>query len=321
MKQAVVFVAVIVALLGATPADSKAQRPVFVEGWSSETHPAARFASDSAACVAVGAEIATLTQKDASPEFARCLRNREWIPVRRVVPAPNCVPVALRLIGAATLPDSGKRGAALLEHLGAAASQTIPELEVSHWKDQTIVGSIHRYGWIDLNREGTPYETLAFLRELIDASNIARLGGEWEQLAGTPIVVSFRPRCFPVYRTPAGWREPPTPRRVPVDVTSNQTHFSFQVDKEVVPLMETLQVEYPEALNATKVSGMVEAQFVVDTGGRIELGSFKVLRSTNEVFTAAVRAHLPHMRFLPAQVKGAPVRQLVQQRFEFNAAR
>lgn len=114
----------------------------------------------------------------------------------------------------------------------------------------------------------------------------------------------------------------PKPLNVPAIVNiTNSTHFSFQVDEEVVPFMETIQVAYPEALRVARESGWVEAQFVVNVDGRVEPATFKVLRSTNDLFTAAVRAHLPRMRFSPAKVQSKPVRQLVQQRFEFNIVR
>ena len=59
------------------------------------------------------------------------------------------------------------------------------------------------------------------------------------------------------------------------------------------------------------------AQFVVDTSGRVESGSFKVLKSSHELFTQAVRQALPNMKFLPAEVGGRKVKQLVQQPFQF----
>jgi len=39
---------------------------------------------------------------------------------------------------------------------------------------------------------------------------------------------------------------------------------------------------------------------------------FKVLKSTHDIFTAAVRAVLPNMKFYPAEVGGRKVKQLVQ---------
>lgn len=118
----------------------------------------------------------------------------------------------------------------------------------------------------------------------------------------------------------------PTPARLAaaasgssgVDLTGNQTFFSFQVEREAIPVDSTTQVPYPEALRASSVEGEVDAQFVVDTLGLVEVRSFKVLRSTHDLFSAAVRAHLPRMRFAPADNGSRPVRQLVQQKFIFN---
>jgi protein TonB len=104
----------------------------------------------------------------------------------------------------------------------------------------------------------------------------------------------------------------------PIDLTSNQTYFSFQVEKQVEPISSTQQVAFPEGLRSSGVGGEVAAQFVVDTLGRVESGSFKVLKATNDLFAAAVRSHLPRMRFYPAEVGGRKVRQLVQQAFVFN---
>ena len=63
------------------------------------------------------------------------------------------------------------------------------------------------------------------------------------------------------------------------------------------------------------------AQFVVDTTGRAQPGSFKVLKSTHELFTLAVKNALPQMRFLPAEIGGRKVKQLVQQPFAFAIAK
>jgi protein TonB len=57
---------------------------------------------------------------------------------------------------------------------------------------------------------------------------------------------------------------------------------------------------------------------VVDTSGRADMNTFKVLKSTNDLFSAAVRSALPRMKFFPAEVGGHKVRQLVQQPFTFN---
>ncbi len=104
----------------------------------------------------------------------------------------------------------------------------------------------------------------------------------------------------------------------PVDM--NQPFFEFQVEKPVVPNGGTTP-RYPDILRSAGVEGEVLAQFVVDTSGRVEMGSFKVLRSSHDLFVAAVRQALPGMKFIPAEVGGRHVKQLVQQPFSFGIAK
>ncbi|MGQ0649300.1 MAG: energy transducer TonB [Gemmatimonadaceae bacterium] len=58
-------------------------------------------------------------------------------------------------------------------------------------------------------------------------------------------------------------------------------------------------------------------QFVVDSTGFVLPGSLRVLRSTDSLFTQAVRAGLPNMRFVPPEMNGRKVRQLVQQPYYY----
>ncbi len=103
---------------------------------------------------------------------------------------------------------------------------------------------------------------------------------------------------------------------VPTD--QSQTYFEFQVEKPVVSAPGSSAPRYPEILKSAGVEGEVLAQFVVDTTGRAENGSFKVLKTSHELFALAVKNALPGMRFLPAEVGGRKVKQLVQQPFVFN---
>ena len=84
----------------------------------------------------------------------------------------------------------------------------------------------------------------------------------------------------------------------------------MQAPKSAVP-------RYTEILKSAGVEGEVLASFVVDTTGKAEPGSFKVLHATHELFASAVRSALPNMNFLPAEVGGKKVKQLVQQPFVF----
>ena len=98
----------------------------------------------------------------------------------------------------------------------------------------------------------------------------------------------------------------------------NQTYFEYQVEKPVMAVPGSPTPRYPDILKSAGVEGEVVVAFVVDTTGRADVSSLKILKSTHELFSAAVRTALPTMRFLPAEVGGKKVKQLVQQPFVFN---
>src|SRR5206468_10081747 len=93
---------------------------------------------------------------------------------------------------------------------------------------------------------------------------------------------------------------------------SDQPYFEFQVEKQVAALPDNPRPRYPDMLRSANVEGEVLAQFVVDTTGRADMSQFKVLKSTHDLFTNAVRASLPNMKFYPAEVGGRKVKQLVR---------
>ena len=78
---------------------------------------------------------------------------------------------------------------------------------------------------------------------------------------------------------------------------------------------------YPETLRSAGISGNVRVQFVVDTTGRAELSSVRVVESSHELFTRAVLASLRQARFTPGEVSGQRVRTLVERSFRFDIAR
>jgi TonB family protein len=93
--------------------------------------------------------------------------------------------------------------------------------------------------------------------------------------------------------------------------------FEFQVEKQVETAAGSPQPRYPAALKQANVQGEVLVQFVVDTTGRADMRTFKVLRSSDNGFTQAVRDVLPRMQFNPAELHGVKVRQMVHQPFTF----
>jgi protein TonB len=102
---------------------------------------------------------------------------------------------------------------------------------------------------------------------------------------------------------------------------TDQPYFEFQVEKPVQQIPGSGTPRYPDALRSSGVEGEVQAQFVVNEDGKAESSTFKVLKATNELFSAAVRAALPQMRFYAAEVGGHKVKQLVQQSFQFKLDR
>ena len=77
---------------------------------------------------------------------------------------------------------------------------------------------------------------------------------------------------------------------------------------------------YPPKLSALGKEGRVQATFVVDTTGRVDTVSVRVLESDDPQFSESVRTALGEMRFRPATRAGRAVRQLVEQRFNFRIA-
>jgi protein TonB len=79
--------------------------------------------------------------------------------------------------------------------------------------------------------------------------------------------------------------------------------------------------EYPPALRASGIEGVVAAEFVVDQSGRADVTSLRIISSTNDAFVESIRRALPRMRFRPARIGGRAVAQLVQQQFVFRLDR
>jgi hypothetical protein len=92
----------------------------------------------------------------------------------------------------------------------------------------------------------------------------------------------------------------------------------LEVDTAVARLASSAAPAYPLKLLDKHVQGYVDARYVVDTTGFADTSTFEVLKSTNKEFVDAVRDALPYMRFAPAKIGSAKVRQLVQQQFTFK---
>jgi protein TonB len=101
-------------------------------------------------------------------------------------------------------------------------------------------------------------------------------------------------------------------------VNTQQTYYSFQVEKQTQPVSGNPTPTYPSMLESARVEGEVLVQFVVDTTGHVDMSQFKVLKATNDLFIDAVKRVLPKWRFYPAETGGHKVKQLVQMPLTFK---
>jgi periplasmic protein TonB len=78
--------------------------------------------------------------------------------------------------------------------------------------------------------------------------------------------------------------------------------------------------KYPAVLHSAGLSGTVMVEFVIDTIGKVEPASIRVIESTHGGFDDAARAAVLGAKFQPAHLGPHPVRQLTRQRVRFVAA-
>jgi protein TonB len=128
------------------------------------------------------------------------------------------------------------------------------------------------------------------------------------------------PAIFDGRRGPPG---PPSNGTVSADSTSRPDHayLEHEVEKPVLPAPNSAAPTYPDFLRRAGVEGHALVSFVVDTTGRVDIRTFKVISSTHDFFATSVRNALPRMRFIPAETARGKVRQLVQQPFSFAIVR
>lgn len=98
---------------------------------------------------------------------------------------------------------------------------------------------------------------------------------------------------------------------------SDQPYFEFQVEKPALAREGNPNPKYPSMLESSRVEGDVLAQFVVDTSGRAEMSTFKILQASNELFGSSLKSVLPSWRFYPAEAGGHKVKQIVQLPIKF----
>ncbi len=98
----------------------------------------------------------------------------------------------------------------------------------------------------------------------------------------------------------------------------SEPRWADEVEKAARPLGRQREPRYPDVLRAQRVEGRVVVAYVVDSLGRVEPNSIKVVESAHALFEPAVRQAVLATRFKPAEWRGHTVRQLVQQAFVFT---
>jgi TonB family protein len=98
---------------------------------------------------------------------------------------------------------------------------------------------------------------------------------------------------------------------------SEDTIFDF-FDKQPSAFADNQSPRYPDALRSANVEGEVLAMFVLDTNGCADMKTLKVLKSTHDLFTEAVKIALPRMKFYPAEVGGKKVKIRMAMPFRFS---
>jgi protein TonB len=98
-------------------------------------------------------------------------------------------------------------------------------------------------------------------------------------------------------------------------------YFAAAVERPAILALGAAPPRYPETLRRAGIGGRVLARFVVDTLGRAEMGTLRLIDSDHPLFDAAVRTALPAYRFLPAETGGRKVRMWVEMPFVFEMER
>ena len=94
--------------------------------------------------------------------------------------------------------------------------------------------------------------------------------------------------------------------------------FAEAVVDEPPERISSPPLEYPRMMRQAGIEGNVVLQAVVDTTGRVEAGSVRVMSSTHKSFESSARTLLAKSLFRPGRVRGTPVRVLIQIPVTFN---
>jgi len=99
--------------------------------------------------------------------------------------------------------------------------------------------------------------------------------------------------------------------------TGNEV-FMEAIVEEKPAVLSGPQLQFPELLRQAQIQGRVLVQAIIDTLGRAEPPSVKVLQSPNPGFDQSAKSYVTKALFRPARVHGRAVRVLIQIPIDFR---
>jgi protein TonB len=102
-----------------------------------------------------------------------------------------------------------------------------------------------------------------------------------------------------------------------VEPTANQVYLESVVEEKPEPLSGP-PLQYPELLRQAQIQGRVLVEAIIDTTGRAEPSSIKIVQSPHPGFDQPAKSYMRQALFRPARVHGRPVRVLVRLPIDFK---
>jgi TonB family protein len=104
-------------------------------------------------------------------------------------------------------------------------------------------------------------------------------------------------------------------------VPNSDAIYTTAIVEEQPELLSGPHPAFPELLKQAQIQGRVIVQAVIDTAGRAEPNSIKVLQSPNPGFNPSAVDAVRRSLFRPARVHGRAVRVLIQIPYDFKITR
>ncbi len=105
-------------------------------------------------------------------------------------------------------------------------------------------------------------------------------------------------------------------------VVTDQPYLEAVVEERPEAILSTcISPRYPAILQQAGIQGSVLAEFIIDTLGRVERNSFKVVNSSHPLFDGPARDAIMSCRYKPGRISGRAVRVRVQQPVNFSISR